>query len=192
MPFSFGDVVDAVASAVAPDAPAFIHGDRMISWREAHGRMNNIVRALQKRGLKPGDTVAFYMRNGTQYGELTGACFVGRFVHVNVNYRYKPEEVHYILDNADAAAIVYAKEFAGLVAQIHNQLPKVKAFVEVSEAAPVNSFAEQYEKLARAGSGERLGIERSPDDMVFVYTGGTTGMPKGVMYRQGDLAGVAA
>lgn len=192
MSFNFGDAIDAVAGAVAPGAPAFIHADRMLSWSQAYGRMNNIVRSLQKRGLRPGDKVAFYMRNGTEYGELTAACFLGRFVHVNVNYRYKPEEVHYILDNADAAAIVYAREFAGAVAQIHNQLPKVKAYIEVSDTRDVASFAEEYEALARSGPGDPLSIARSPDDMVFVYTGGTTGMPKGVMYRQGDLAGAAA
>src|ERR1700719_1093320 len=130
MPLNFGDIVDAVSKGVAPETPAFVHGERTIVWRDARRRMNNIARALHGKGLVPGDKVAFYMRNGIEYGELTGSCFLGRFCHVNINYRYKPEEVRYILDNSDAAAVVYAHEFRDCVAQIHNQLPKVKLVVE--------------------------------------------------------------
>jgi fatty-acyl-CoA synthase len=183
---NFGDIVDAVSQAVAPDTPAFVHGERTILWGDARRRMNAIARALHARGAKPLDKIAFYMRNGIEYGELTGACFLGRFVHVNINYRYKPDEVHYIIDNSDAVALVYDREFRDAVAQIHNRLGKVKCFVEVGEGE-VNVFAEPYEKLAR-GDGAPLGITRSPDDQVMVYTGGTTGMPKGVVYAQGDLA----
>ncbi|MBV9540935.1 MAG: AMP-binding protein, partial [Alphaproteobacteria bacterium] len=83
--------------------------------------------------------------------------------------------------------VVYAKEFRDAVAQIHNQLDKVKVFVEVGGGEPA-SFATQYEKLATTGNGAKLGIARSEHDQVMVYTGGTTGMPKGVMYAQGDLS----
>lgn len=183
--FNFGDIVDAVSAIVPPEAPAFVHGDRVIKWRDATRRMNNIARNLHARGVKPGDKVAFYMRNGIEYGELTGACFLGRLTHVNVNYRYKPEEVRYIVDNSDATVVCYAREFRDAVAQIHNQLDKVKVFVEVGDPA---SFATDYEKLATTGNGAKLGIDRSPHDQVMVYTGGTTGMPKGVMYAQGDLS----
>ncbi|MBL6852075.1 MAG: acyl-CoA synthetase [Alphaproteobacteria bacterium] len=185
--FNFGDIVDAVSAIVPPEAPAFVHGDRVIKWRDATRRMNNIARNLHARGVKPGDKVAFYMRNGIEYGELTGACFLGRLTHVNVNYRYKPEEVRYIVDNSDATVVCYAREFRDAVAQIHNQLDKVKVFVEVGGEQPA-SFATAYEKLATTGNGAKLGIERSPHDQVMVYTGGTTGMPKGVMYAQGDLS----
>lgn len=188
MALNFGDIVDAVSRTVAPSSPAFVHGKRALNWGDATKRMNNIARALHARGAAPGDKIAFYLRNGIEYGELTGACFLGRLTHVNVNYRYKPEEVRYIIDNSDAVAVVYAREFRDNIAQIHNQLGKVKVFVEVGEGEAA-SFAEPYEKLARSGSGAPLVIERSPDDQVMVYTGGTTGMPKGVMYAQGDLAG---
>src|SRR5262249_7186497 len=98
MTLNFGDIVDAVSRAVAPQSPAFVHGKRSLNWGDATRRMNNIARALHARGAVPGDKVAFYMRNGIEYGELTGACFLGRLTHVNVNYRYKPEEVRYIID----------------------------------------------------------------------------------------------
>jgi fatty-acyl-CoA synthase len=188
MTFAFGDIVDAVSQVVSPNAPAFIHGDRTITWRDATKRMNNIARNLHARGAKPRDKVAFYMRNSTEYGELSGACFLGSLTHVNVNYRYKPEEVRYIVDNSDATVVVYAREFRDTVAQIHNQLDKVKVFVEVSDTPDVASFATQYETLATTGNGEKPSHQRSPDDELFIYTGGTTGMPKGVIYRHGDLA----
>lgn len=187
MALNFGDIVDAVSQIVPPDGAAFVHGERRINWGDARKRMNNVARALHARGARPGDKVAFYMRNGIEYGELTGSCFLGRLVHVNVNYRYKPDEVHYIIDNSDAVAVVYAREFRDAVAQIHNRLDKVRTFVEVGDGE-VASFAVPYEKLARSGDGAALGLTRSPDDQVMVYTGGTTGMPKGVMYAQGDLA----
>ncbi|MGZ6005943.1 MAG: AMP-binding protein, partial [Rhizomicrobium sp.] len=147
MTFNFGDIVDAVSDIVSPDAPAFVHGNRSFNWREATKRRNNIARNLLARGAKPGDKVAFYMRNGIEYGETTGACFLGRLTHVNVNYRYKPEEVRYIVDNSDATVVVYASEFRDAVAQIHNHLDKVKVFVEVGPS-DVPTFATPYEKLA--------------------------------------------
>ena len=133
----------------------------------------------RRAGAEPGDKVAFYLRNGIEYGEATGACFRGRFTHVNINYRYKPEEVRYILDNSDAQTLIYASEFRDTVAQIHTALPNSETFIEVGD--DVALFAENYETLASEGDGARLDIKRSPDDQLFVYTGGTTGMPKGVM-----------
>jgi 3-oxocholest-4-en-26-oate---CoA ligase len=186
MPWNYGDLLEAVSNTVAADAPAFAHGEKVVSWGEARPRMNNLARALTARGAAPRDKVAFYLRNGTEYTESLGACFLGRLTHVNVNYRYTPDEVRYILDNSDTQTLIYAREFRDAVAQIHNQLPKVKTFVEVgsSKTAP---FAQSYEKLARTGDGSALGIERSPEDELFIYTGGTTGMPKGVIYRHADL-----
>jgi len=188
MPWNFGDLLDAVAEAVRPDAPAFVHDDRSIEWKAASRRMNNIARALIARGAKPGDKLAFYLRNGIAYIEATGASFRARLVHVNVNYRYKPEEVLYILDNSDAQALIYGTEFRDCVGQIRDRLPKVQTYIEVTEGDAHAPFAEDYEVLAEEGDGERLDIRRSPDDMLFIYTGGTTGMPKGVMWRQGDLS----
>jgi fatty-acyl-CoA synthase len=186
MPWNYGDLLEAVSNAVSPEAPAFAHGDRVVSWGEATRRMNNLARAMIAHGAGPGDKVAFYLRNSIEYSEALGACFLARLTHVNVNYRYKPDEVRYILDNSDAQTLIYQREFRDAVAQIHNQLPKVKTFIEVNDAG-VASFAEHYETLATKGDGARLGIARSNEDQLFIYTGGTTGMPKGVIYAHGDL-----
>ncbi len=185
MPWNYGDILDAVAEAVPADAPAFIHGGRTIAWPEASRRMNNLARALAARGAKPGDKIAFYLRNCPEYSEAVGACFRGRFAHVNINYRYKPDEVRYILDNSDAQTLIYASEFRDTVEQIRDSLPTIKTFIEGGEGtAP---FAENYETLANEGTGEKLDIKRSPNDLLFIYTGGTTGMPKGVMWPHGEL-----
>lgn len=186
MSWNYGDILDTVAGAVAPDAPAFIHGTRRTDWTEACARMNNLARALAVRGAKPGDKIAFYLRNCPEYIEGTGATFLGRFVHVNVNYRYRPDEVRYILDNSDAQTLIYAAEFRGAVEEIRDSLPEIETFIEVGEDE-VAPFAEAYEALAGEGDGAPLGIARSPDDMLFIYTGGTTGMPKGVMWEHGQL-----
>src|ERR1700761_7596706 len=122
MPWNYGDILDAVSNAVRPDAPAFVHGGKTITWRDAKKRMNNLARALHKRSAVPGDKVAFYLRNGTEYTEGVGATFLGRFVHVNVNYRYKADEVRYILENSDAVALIYGFEFRETVEQIRSQL----------------------------------------------------------------------
>jgi 3-oxocholest-4-en-26-oate---CoA ligase len=186
MPWNYGDILDAVADAVRPDAPAFVHGEKRVTWADASVRMNRLARALIARGARPGDKVAFYLRNGTEYSEALGACYRARLVHVNVNYRYKPEEVRYILDNSDAVALIYGSEFRDAVDKIRGQLPNIKSFIEVSDG-DIAAFAEDYAALAEDGDGSRLEIKRSPDDMLFIYTGGTTGMPKGVMWRMGDL-----
>ncbi|HEY4126272.1 MAG TPA: AMP-binding protein, partial [Rhizomicrobium sp.] len=168
------------------DAPAFIHGNRVIGWGEAARRSNNLARALIKRGAQPGNKVAFYMRNRPEYCELMAASFKARLTHVNVNYRYKPEEVLYIFDNSDAQTVVYGAEFRDVIAEIRGRLDKVQTFIEVTdgETAP---FAERFEDLTQEGDGAPLKLERSPQDEFFIYTGGTTGMPKGVIWTHDDL-----
>ncbi len=184
---NFGDILDAIETAIDPAALAFAHGDRRISWGEAGPQSNRLARALIGAGLKPGDRVAHYMRNQPAYMQTVRACFKGRFTHVNVNYRYKPEEVAYIVDNSDAVALVYGAEFRDTVAAIRGSLPQVKLYVEVGGGAARAPFAEDFDALNEAGDGSPLGIERSGDDLLFLYTGGTTGMPKGVMWPHKEL-----
>lgn len=185
--WSFADVLDQVAEAVPADAQAFRHSERIILWSDARRRMEGLAGFLREAGLRPGDKVAFYMRNGPAYGELAGACFLGGLVHVNVNYRYKPLEVAYILENADAAAVVYSAEFRETVLKVFDRISTLKVALEVGGSADHPAFVEEYEAAADSGLPLVRAGPRSPDDQVFVYTGGTTGMPKGVMQRQGDL-----
>jgi len=187
MPWNFGDILDAIETVLPPDAPAFVHGARRITWGETSRRTNNLARALIARGAKPKDKVAFYMRNRPEYCETLAAAFKARLTHVNVNYRYKPDEVFYIFDNSDAQTVVYGSEFREIIEEIRPRLTKVETFIEVTDGSQTAGFAENFETLAAEGDGAPLEIERSPQDEFFIYTGGTTGMPKGVIWAHDDL-----
>lgn len=184
--WNYGNLLDALGAAVPADAPALIHGDLRRNWGDFTARSNNLARAFAERGLAPDAKVAFYLRNGPAYSELLAACFKARLVHVNVNYRYVADELHYIFDNSDSAVVVYDAEFADRVAALKDRLPGVRLWLEVTATTPLNPFAERFDDLAEAGSGAPLDMARSEDDLMLLYTGGTTGMPKGVMWALGD------
>jgi fatty-acyl-CoA synthase len=186
MGWNFGDILDAVADAVPGAAPALIHDGRATSWSDFDARSNRLARALLTRGARPGDKVAFYLRNGPAYAETLAACFKAGLVHVNVNYRYLADELRYILDDSDAAVAVFSAEFADVVEQLRPSLPKVQSWLQVGDA-PRAAGVLAYEDLAADGDPARPAGSRSPDDLLLLYTGGTTGMPKGVMWRAEDL-----
>lgn len=177
---NFGDLFDAVAHAF-PERTAIVFGGIRHSWQTFAERSNRLARNLALQGLQPGAKVAFYLRNSPAYVELFAACAKGRFVHANVNYRYVDQELYYLLDNSDAAAVVYDREFRPQVEALKERLPKVLVYIEVG-AAPVADFACRFEDLCLQGDGAPLAIERSGDDLYFMYTGGTTGYPKAVMW----------
>jgi fatty-acyl-CoA synthase len=187
MEWNLGDLLDGVGAVLPPEAPALIHGDSVLSWGELTARSDNLARHWVEQGASPGDKVAFYMRNRVEYLVTLVAAFKARLVHVNVNYRYLEDELHYILDNSDARIVVFGDEFVDRIEHLRDRLPKVKAFVQIGGTTP--AFAEDFDALGERGDGTPLEIERSPDDLLFIYTGGTTGMPKGVMWRHGDLWG---
>lgn len=185
--WNYGDILDGVATVVAGDEAALIHGDRTTSWAEFTVRSNNLARNLLENGAQHGDKIAFYMRNCAEYSEGIAAAFKARLTHVNVNYRYIEHELIYLLDNSDATVVIYGSEFANQVAAIRDKLPKVNQWIEVVGPDSSPQTPGSFEALARGGDGKALNIERSSHDMLFLYTGGTTGMPKGVMWRHADL-----
>ncbi|MFC3713860.1 AMP-binding protein [Sphingoaurantiacus capsulatus] len=182
--WSFGRVFSKVAAGVPADAPALIHGDRVIRWGELEKRSNALAGAFIAAGAAPGDKIAHLMRNSPAYLETTIAGFKSRLVHVNVNYRYTGEELHYILDNSDSAVVVFDAEFAEVLGGIRHRLPLVKLWVQVG--GETADFAVDYEATAE-GDATPPALDYQPSDMMFIYTGGTTGMPKGVMWDQGDM-----
>ncbi len=179
---NLGDVLDRVAATVAPDDPAVICDGEVTTWAALDARANALARALIAAGLQPDAKVALYMRNCPEYVQALVATFKGRLAHVNVNYRYGVDELLYILENADAEAVIFGAEFKTQAAALMPRAPRVRAWVEVS-ATPIGG-ARSFEALC-AGDGATLDIARSPDDMFLLYTGGTTGMPKGVMWPAG-------
>ena len=185
--WNFGDILDAIEPVLPVEAPAFIHGARTIGWGEASAISNNLARALIAGGAEAGDKLAIYMRNRPEYMLSLAAAFKARMTHVNVNYRYTPEEVWYIFDNADAQTVVFASEFRTAVEAIQPRLPGVKRWIEVTPDGKTASFAKDFNALASVGNGGPLDIKRSGEDQFFIYTGGTTGMPKGVIWTHDDL-----
>jgi fatty-acyl-CoA synthase len=188
MGWNYGDILDDVAKVLPEERPCLIHGERVLTWGDFTRRTNNLARRFLNRGLQAGDKVAFYMRNGPAYCETLGACFKARLAHVNVNYRYVDDELWYILDNSDSRIVVYDAEFAPHVEALRGRLPDVELWVEVADGErPRADFAVSYEELAETGDGASLNVGRSGDDLLLLYTGGTTGMPKGVMWAHDDL-----
>ena len=197
MEWNYGDIYDGVAQTLPPDEPALIHVDPdpigtaprsvCVSWRELRAQSNRLARAFIDAGLKCTDKVAHYLRNEPAYLTAFVACCKARLTHVNVNYRYKSAELLYLLDNADCSAVVYSAEFSDSIAALQRELPRVKLWLEVGSGPVRNPFAQSFANSIAAGDGTDLGIARLPDDVHFVYTGGTTGMPKGVMWRHKDL-----
>jgi len=187
MEWNFGDLLEGVEAGLPGDATALIHEERTQSWAEYARRSNNLASALRELSAKPDDKLAFYMRNGTEYMETLGAAFKARLVHANVNFRYRDDELLYIFDNSDARFVVYDPEFRERIDTIRTRCRKVACWIELGREAP--AFATAYESLAESGDGSPLCIPRSGEDLVFMYTGGTTGMPKAVMWRHEDLWG---
>ncbi len=185
--WNFGDILDTIIPILPPEHPALIHGERVITWSEMDRRSNNLARALLARDIAYGDKVSFYMRNRPEYMETLAACFRGRLAHVNVNYRYIVDEVQYIFDNSDSTVVVYGQEFRDNILELRKRLDKVKVWVEVGDGKTTPDGILKYEDLVSEGDGSNLDIEREPSDLLFLYTGGTTGMPKGVMWEHHNL-----
>ena len=188
MQWSFGDILTEVAQITDPNKPALIHGERLITHGDFNVRTNNLARSLLAGGAEPGDKIAFYMRNCPEYSEGIAAAFKASLTHVNVNYRYIDHELVYLLDNADAKIVIYQQEFAESVERIKAQLPLVTQWIEAQDSTVHTEVLDtDYERRARSGDGSAVEVEHSPEDLLFLYTGGTTGMPKGVMWQHDDL-----
>ena len=187
MEWNLADLFELVADA-APERLALAHGSDgpTRTWRELDRRANALALHLA-RAHRPGDKLALYAYNRPEFIESLVAALKARLVPVNVNYRYREEELCYLLDNSDATAVLYEAEFADRVAKVRDRLPGVREWIEIADGSPGNAFATPYAELVGTGSDRRLDIARSPGDLLFMYTGGTTGMPKGVMWEHRAL-----
>jgi fatty-acyl-CoA synthase len=190
--WNLADVYEAVAAKV-PDRPCQVQGDRVISWREFDARADALAADLLSVGLGHQSKVAAYLYNGPEYLETYVAAFKGGFAPVNTNYRYGHDEIVYLFDNADAEAVVFHAAFLDLVEHVRHELPGVRRWYCVADGtAPTPAWAVDYESVvsSQVPGPVRGPWGRSGDDLLLLYTGGTTGMPKGVMWRQDDLFNV--
>lgn len=185
--WNYADLWERVAER-RPDQDALVFGSDRRSWREFDRSANGLAGSFLAAGLARGAKVAVYLHSRPEYLESYFAAFKASLVPVNVNYRYRAGEVRYILDNADAEAVVFGSEFTDTVDEVRRQLPGVRLWVCVDDAGTgCPDWATPYEHAAAPADRPETSWSRSPDDLFFLYTGGTTGMPKAVMWRQDDV-----
>jgi acyl-CoA synthetase (AMP-forming)/AMP-acid ligase II len=164
--------------------------DRRLTFREVDERATRLAHHLAIQGVKAGDHVGLYLYNGPEYVEGLFAAYKLGAVPINVNYRYVEAELKYLFDNADLVGLVHGREFVPRIAAVKEDCPKLVAFVAVEDGSnedlgPIGGV--EYEAALSAASSERDFAARSEDDLYILYTGGTTGMPKGVMWTQKDF-----
>ena len=187
--WTYADVLETVADAI-PDAPALIHGATRRSWAEFDRRADGLAQYLIDAGCGRQDKIAFYLYNRPEYLELFFACSKASLVHVNTNYRYADDELVYIWENADSVAVVFQGIFTETANRVRDRASSVRIWLWVDDGSgPCPDWAVPFETAAATPSAGRVRCAegRDGDDLVFLYTGGTTGMPKGVMWRQDDL-----
>ena len=179
-------VWETIAQAI-PEQVALINADSKRSWSEFENRSARLAGALKGSGIGPDAKVAVYALNSNEYLEAHFATFKVRGVPVNVNYRYGEEELVYLFDNADAEAVIYHRRFSPQIAAIAPRLPKLRTLIEIDDGLGEGvAGALDCEELI-AGHSPLAPQDYSKDDIYMLYTGGTTGMPKGVMYAQPDV-----
>ena len=189
MELHYATIWESIADTI-PESTAVVHGDTIRTWAEYDDRAARLASAYAAAGLGHDSKIGLYMYNGNEYLEAQYGAFKVRGVPINVNYRYLDDELWYLLDNADAEALVFHSSLAGRVGQIIDRLPKIKLLIEVDDvgasglegAIPYDTVIATHEPMDR--------IVRSEDDIYMLYTGGTTGMPKGVMYDMASHVGL--
>ncbi|MBF6190469.1 acyl-CoA synthetase [Nocardia sp. CDC186] len=190
MSYNIADLVEH-AIDLMPDRVALADDGREVTYAQLEERANKLAHYLQEQGVQPGDKVGIYSRNTIEAVEAMVAIFKARAVMINVNFRYVENELQYIFDNSDMVALIHERRYSDRVAAVRPKTPLLRTVVVVDDdttgAIPTAADSVEYEGVIAQSSGERDFGERSPDDLYMVYTGGTTGMPKGVMWRQEDV-----
>lgn len=184
MHFNLADLFEAVADSV-PERTALVCGVDRLSYAQLEQRANRLANYLASTGLGAGDHVGLYLYNCNAYIEAMLACFKLRAVPVNINYRYVTEELLYIIHNADLKACIHHREFIPTLAAIRRETPDLKTLLSVDDgsAAELSSLdTTDYESSIAGTNAMRDFPERADDDLFLLYTGGTTGLPKGVMW----------
>ena len=202
MPFNVARINCAIAAAI-PEREAVVYGDRRLTYGDIHKRSNRLANFLLQHGItirtereslenweSGQDHVALYMYNCNEFLEGMLATFKARAAQFNVNYRYVAEELQYLLRDAQTTAVIYHGRFADTLADVLPSLPHVRLLIQVDDGSgnPLLPGAYDYERALASASDETPSLPWSDDDAYILYTGGTTGMPKGVLWRQADCA----
>lgn len=186
--WNFADVWETVADAI-PDSIAQRHGEGSFTWQAFDAAADGVAATLLEGGLCRQDTVALYLHNGPHYLQAAFACTKVALVPANTNYRYLEDELADLWTDAGAAAVVFHGAFAQRVAAIRGRCPDVRVWLHVDDGSGAcPDWAVPWVSAAARGTGRvRAPWGRGGDDVVLIYTGGTTGRPRGVMWRQDDL-----
>ena len=188
MKYNIADLYESVADVI-PDRIAVVSGTTRLTFGQLERRANQLAHFFQARGVGPGDHVGMHLYNGAEFVEAMLALFKLRAVPINFNYRYVANEIRYQSENSDAVAMITQQELVDVVEDAISGLPDIHTVVALEDesdvALPDGVF--DYEEALASGSPERDFGPRSEDDLYIIYTGGTTGMPKGVMWRHVDV-----
>ncbi|MEX2293139.1 MAG: acyl-CoA synthetase [Acidimicrobiales bacterium] len=201
MEFNLALVHETIAAAI-PERECIVWRDRRLTYAEVADRTRRLANYLIGRGLGvasersalPGHQsgqahLACYLHNGNEYIEAMLGSYKARVAPFNVNYRYVAEELRYLLNDSSARAVVYHSAFADRLSEVRPDLPKLEVLLQVDDGSGVELLpgAVWYEDALASASPELPDLDWSPDDLYILYTGGTTGMPKGVLWRQADI-----
>jgi acyl-CoA synthetase (AMP-forming)/AMP-acid ligase II len=199
--FTVPTVAEAVAAAIG-DRPLIVQGDRRLTYRQVVERSNRLAAYLHSRGLGAQterdelaghevgqDLLGIYAYNGPEFVESLLGSFRARVAPFNVNYRYVKNELQYLLADSGASALVYHAAFAPRVAEILPDLPALRVLIQIADASgnELLDGAVDYDTIVDSPTPVAPPVQPSPDDLYVLYTGGTTGMPKGVLWRQHDI-----
>ena len=187
MEFNLADIFESIVDVV-PDREAVVCEDDRLTYAQLEERANRLGHHLQENGVGPGQHVGVQLYNSLEYLTTAVACLKVRAVPVNVNYRYVSEELAYLYNDADLVALVVHRELAGRAANVRTDKMGHVVVVDDDSGADLGGLdAVPWEEALAKGSPQRQFAPRSADDLYIIYTGGTTGMPKGVMWRQEDI-----
>ena len=189
MEFNAADIFEGVVDRV-PDREAIVHGSTRLTYKELDARSNKAANALKKLGIKKGSHIGIYAFNCVEWLEIMLGAYKLCAIPININYRYVEEELKYLIDNADMEAIFYHKQFSNKLENIKSHLPLLKDFICIEDDSGEDDVIDKsfnFEDLIANEDESRLDVDRSGDDKYILYTGGTTGMPKGVVWRMEDV-----
>jgi fatty-acyl-CoA synthase len=199
--FNLAQLHETISAAI-PGRESLVFRDRRLTWSQLTERTRRLANHLRDEGLRVHrerseladwesgqDSVGLYLHNGNEYLEAMLGSFKARVVPLNLNYRFVESELIQVLGDAGARGLVFHSCFATRVEKVVAALPELRVLLQVEDGsnAPLVAGARWYEEALAAASNERPDLEWSPDDLYVTYTGGTTGLPKGVLWRQADI-----